>query len=133
MSDRVAVMNGGRIEQLAPPREIYDRPATRFAADFIGETNFIETGDAVVAVRPERMSVHPEGEGSGLPGSVVASMVVGPSSQCVVKTDDGQEVVIRQQRTGPDGLELLEAGDRVVVAWPEEATLAIERNGGEPE
>ena len=42
MSDRVAVMNQGRIDQLATPREIYDSPATRFVADFIGETNFIK-------------------------------------------------------------------------------------------
>ena len=41
MSDRVAVMNDGRIEQLAPPREIYDRPASDFVAEFIGDTNFI--------------------------------------------------------------------------------------------
>ena len=42
MSDRVAVMNRGRIEQLAPPQEIYDTPATEFVAAFIGDTNFID-------------------------------------------------------------------------------------------
>ena len=42
MSDRVAVMNRGRIEQLARPQEIYDAPATPFVASFIGETNFID-------------------------------------------------------------------------------------------
>ena len=39
MSDRIAVMNGGRIEQVGTPAEIYDKPATRFVADFIGDTN----------------------------------------------------------------------------------------------
>ena len=42
MSDRVAVMNGGRIEQVGPPKEIYERPATRFTAGFIGTSNIIE-------------------------------------------------------------------------------------------
>jgi spermidine/putrescine transport system ATP-binding protein len=42
MSDRVAVMNGGHIEQLGPPKEIYERPATRFTAGFIGTSNIIE-------------------------------------------------------------------------------------------
>ena len=42
MSDRVAVMNRGRIEQLAPPQEIYDTPATEFVAAFIGDTNFVD-------------------------------------------------------------------------------------------
>ncbi len=48
LSDRVVVMNQGRVEQVAPPAEIYDRPATRFVADFIGRANFVSgTVDAV--------------------------------------------------------------------------------------
>ena len=58
MSDRVAVMNAGRLEQVGAPREIYDRPASPFVADFIGETNFIEREGETVAVRPERMQLH---------------------------------------------------------------------------
>ena len=42
MSDRIAVMNDGRIEQCGLPTELYDEPATRFVADFIGESNFID-------------------------------------------------------------------------------------------
>ena len=42
MSDRIAVMNGGRVEQIAGPREIYEQPATAFVADFIGSLNTIE-------------------------------------------------------------------------------------------
>jgi spermidine/putrescine ABC transporter ATP-binding subunit len=42
MSDRIAVMNHGRIEQLAPPKDLYERPRTRFVADFVGKINFIE-------------------------------------------------------------------------------------------
>lgn len=42
MSDRIAVMNDGRIEQCGPPAELYDEPANRFVADFIGESNFID-------------------------------------------------------------------------------------------
>lgn len=42
MSDRIAIMNKGRLEQLGTPREIYESPTTRYVADFIGETNFLE-------------------------------------------------------------------------------------------
>ena len=42
MSDRIAVMNGGRFEQIGSPEEIYERPATRFAAEFIGQTNMLD-------------------------------------------------------------------------------------------
>ncbi len=55
MSDRVAVMNAGRIEQIGSPREIYEQPASRFVADFIGETNLLE--GRVVGVDGERIQV----------------------------------------------------------------------------
>ena len=64
MSDRVAVMNDGQIEQLAPPQEVYDRPATDFVAEFIGDTNFVRANGKRVAVRPERMRVATTGTGS---------------------------------------------------------------------
>ena len=57
MSDRVVVMNGGRIEQIGVPREIYDQPATEWIAGFIGDTNFIRVNGREVAVRPERLRV----------------------------------------------------------------------------
>ena len=42
LSDRVAVMNAGRIEQLGPPRDVYERPVTHFVADFIGASSVLE-------------------------------------------------------------------------------------------
>ncbi len=64
MSDRIAVMNQGKVLQIGPPAEIYERPNCRFVADFIGETNFlegtlarIEDGRASVEVTGERMQV----------------------------------------------------------------------------
>ena len=125
MSDRVAVMNEGRIDQLATPREIYDSPATRFVADFIGETNFIRGHGPDVAVRPERIRVARDGD--GLPGEVVAAMVIGPTVQCLVKTDNGQEVLVRQQRSGANGdSEALREGERVFLTWDEEAALSLD-------
>ena len=126
MSDRVAVMNAGRIEQLAPPQEIYDRPATEFVAGFIGDTNFIQYRDSRIAVRPE--SVRVERSGDGIPGAVVARMVVGPAVQCVVRLDDGQEVVARMQREAGSPAQTLAAGDRVSVTWAE--AEALEMTGG---
>src|SRR5262249_57739410 len=59
MSDRIAVMNQGRIEQAGSPSDLYDRPATRFVAGFLGETNF------------------PVGEGAGLMGPGVRATGLG--------------------------------------------------------
>jgi spermidine/putrescine transport system ATP-binding protein len=131
MSDRVAVMNAGRIEQLGRPREIYDAPATPFVADFIGETNFIRVNGTTVAVRPERMAVarslRDGAVADGVRGEVVTAMVVGPLLQWVVRTEAGEEVLVRQQRTGNGETESLRQGDRVVVTWAPDAALELER------
>jgi spermidine/putrescine transport system ATP-binding protein len=128
MSDRVAVMNRGRIEQLDAPREIYDRPASQFVAEFIGETNLIHTGVERIAVRPE--SVELARDGAGLTAEVVAAMVVGPSLQWVVRTDDGQELLVRRQRTQANGVAEWKHGDRVHVTWAEGAALHFGGGGG---
>ena len=131
MSDRVAVMNRGRIEQLAPPQEIYDRPASRFVADFIGETNFITRNGATVAVRPEQIEIATDG---GLTaGTVVTTMVVGPAIQCLVRCDDGQEVLVRRQRSRDGAAESLTEGDRISLTWAADAALVLDNNDNEGE
>jgi len=60
MSDRIALMRGGRIEQVGTPREIYDRPATKYVADFIGETNLL--GGQVRSVAGTRATLDVEGQ-----------------------------------------------------------------------
>ncbi len=88
MSDRIAVMNAGQIQQIGTPDEIYDRPASRFVADFIGATNLLEAtgtgegayrladgsqiaaqgpaGSVWLAIRPERLRIAPEGSLHGV-------------------------------------------------------------------
>ena len=127
MSDRVAVMNEGRIEQLGPPREIYDAPATGFVADFIGETNFIRRDGTVIAIRPEQLRIARGGtdQPDALVGEIVTAMVIGPAIQCLIKADDGQEILVRQQRTGNGDVEALREGERVVLTWDEDAALRL--------
>ncbi len=122
MSDRVAVMNKGRIEQLGPPREIYDRPASHFVAGFIGETNFIESNGAVVAVRPEHLDITAGGD-----ATVVTTMVIGPAIQCLVRTRDGQEVLVRRQRSRDGAAESLSEGDHVSLTWVADAALVLDQ------
>jgi ABC-type Fe3+/spermidine/putrescine transport system ATPase subunit len=135
MSDRVAVMSDGRIEQIGTPGEIYDSPASPFVADFIGETNFIKRDGGTIAVRPERVQLRPEdggGGAGGIAGEVVTTMVIGPAVQCLVRGDDGQEVLVRQQRGGGESpLEAVRAGERVYVHWAQDAALVLaqEREG----
>ena len=125
MSDRVVVMNGGRIEQIGAPHEIYDAPATEWIAGFIGDTNFLTLDGREVAIRPERLRVAASGE--GLEGRVTTTMIIGPMVQCLVRLDDGQEVMVREQRSGNQrGVEALAEGERVFVSWAEDEALTLE-------
>ena len=125
LSDRVAVLNHGRIEQLGRPQEIYDAPATPFVAGFIGETNFIEREGRTVAIRPELVHVGRNAE--GLSGRVLTTMVIGPAVQSIVRLDDGQEVLVREQRRrGDDGASSLAEGERVQVSWADAEALNFE-------
>ena len=130
MSDRVVVMNGGRIEQIGAPPEIYDSPATEWIAGFIGDTNFIRVGGKEVAVRPERLRV--VAGDAGVPGTIATTMVIGPAVQCVVRLDDGQEVLAREQRSeARGGIEAFAEGERVSITWADEAALDFDEGGNE--
>ena len=89
LSDRIVVMNKGSFEQVGPPQEIYNRPASRYVADFIGEMNFIPMPDgSIKAVRPENVSVSP-GTGGNLDGYVRTIMMLGHYIEMTVDTDCG--------------------------------------------
>src|SRR4051794_1222535 len=57
MSDRIAVFNAGRIEQVAPPAELYEHPATEFVAGFVGTSNVVEHGGRRFSIRPEKIRI----------------------------------------------------------------------------
>ncbi len=89
LSDRVIVMNKGTIEQIGSPSEIYDRPVSRYVADFIGEMNFLKLeGNKTLAVRPENVRVRP-GTGGELDGYVRTVMMLGHYVEMTMDTDYG--------------------------------------------
>ena len=89
LSDRVIVMNKGTIEQVGSPSEIYDRPTSRYVADFIGEMNFLKLeGGKTLAVRPENVHVRP-GAGGELDGFVRTVMMLGHYVEMTMDTDYG--------------------------------------------
>jgi putative spermidine/putrescine transport system ATP-binding protein len=80
MSDRIAVFNHGRIEQVGSPAEMYEHPATTFVAGFIGTSNILERGGRTFTVRPEKIRLLPFEAGAGDPGTVRATAYLGPST-----------------------------------------------------
>ena len=88
LSDRVIVMNKGSIEQCGSPAEIYDRPVSRYVADFIGEMNFLQIEGKTLAIRPEHVKVKP-GTGGDLDGYVRTVMMLGHYVEMTMDTDYG--------------------------------------------
>jgi putative spermidine/putrescine transport system ATP-binding protein len=132
LCDRLAVFNDGRIEQVGASREVYDNPANRFVADFVGTSNVLdgESAEKVLgrtgtfAVRPERILVLEPG-GAPLPGmrsveATVAEVVyTGPVTRVAASIADGVALTASLLSAGPS--HLFEHGAAVVLAWPESA------------
>jgi spermidine/putrescine transport system ATP-binding protein len=129
MSDRIAVMNRGRVLQVGSPVDIYERPSTKFGADFIGEMNFIEAGrlafplpagvnadKAVLAFRPEAVKFHDGEERTdrlGFDAVVADTIYIGTDLRYILDLAEGLRVVLRSQNSAGAGRDVLQPGARV--------------------
>jgi putative spermidine/putrescine transport system ATP-binding protein len=148
MCDRVAVMNRGRIEQIGSPEAIYERPATRFVADFVGRINILpatggaqsidlwgvhfpvkapQAGEFDIFVRPQRIRLIPVSEPvaedvARIEGRVARSSFLGDHVEVIVEVGDGQLIVeIPSGRVPPS------QGTKVAAVWPAKDTLLFPR------
>ncbi len=153
LSDHMGVMHRGRLEQLGTPEDLYERPRSRFVADFIGESNFLpgrvvgraadgvafETrrgaklhagggatlGAAILFIRPEKIAFAREAgeQGDGVPGIIRDVVYVGESCRYHVELDTGDGLVVKQMNVLTR--EGAHApGDRVTVVFrPTDAVL----------
>jgi putative spermidine/putrescine transport system ATP-binding protein len=112
LSDRIVVMNAGRIEQIARPHEAYEHPANAFVAGFLGKTNVLHWKGAALTLRPERIGFA-AGDGAGLGGRVAARIFQGNHWLYQVETEAGLLTVIRQNSGSAGPAE----GDTVRLAW----------------
>ena len=152
LSDRVAVMRDGRVQQVAAPRTLYERPANRFVADFVGTNNFIagvckdETGDeamvdtalgplrarrtagirtgerCVLAVRPENLSLDAVG-GNSVEGRVRLSAYLGSTLRYEIETPPG--LILKSDVRDPWHHQALPPGHAVRVGFPPSAALLL--------
>ncbi len=127
MSDRIAVFNNGRIEQIGTPAEMYEHPATTFVAGFIGTSNILERDARTFTVRPEKIRLLPLEAEQGEPGTVRATAYLGPSTKFVVALDGGGELTVVQQNleTRSEDIDRME-GRRVRLHWQPDVEFAIE-------
>ncbi len=125
MSDRIAVMNKGRIEQIGTPQEIYNRPQTMFVASFIGENNFFRQGDACCAVRPEKVRLYrPDVEPfkHRRAGQISDVVFLGNVRKVFVRLDQDDLVVLAHDLH--DQMQW-QAGDRVAIGWSEQDEVML--------
>jgi len=129
MSDRLAVFNAGRIEQVGTPAEVYERPQSEFVADFVGVVNLFERDGRRLAVRPEKIRMADE-SGDGEPGTIREVVYVGMVTRYVVDLDAGGSMTVVRQNLETSSQEALaEQGKRVRLSWRPEHTYEIQKEG----
>ena len=156
MSDRVVVMNAGKIEQVGGAEEIYEHPQTEFVAGFIGVSNIIEgtvskaednlstvdIGDSKVRVeitgikvgervrvliRPEKISLSSEGANDSLVGTIGSAIYSGESTQWKVRLGDGQEITVLEQNRATSRSIQSRVGQRVFLNWDPSGAVILPR------
>ncbi|MGD9737156.1 MAG: ABC transporter ATP-binding protein [Solirubrobacterales bacterium] len=131
MSDRIAVFNAGRIEQVSPPRELYEHPANEFVAGFVGVSNVVERGGERQTIRPEKIEMLEPGAAppEGLHaerGRLVSASYAGSVTRYTVALDAGGELQIVRQNVEAAPGRAPSQGDEVLVGWRPEHAAAIQ-------
>ncbi len=122
MSDRIAVMNQGVLEQVGTPNEIYYRPRTSYVADFVGNANIFRKGAETFAIRTENVLL--EGEGPCVHEAVVAEKsFAGGQLRILFTLSDGQKITASRFGIDAD----IQVGSRIKIGWlPEHAVPVID-------
>jgi putative spermidine/putrescine transport system ATP-binding protein len=142
LSDRIAVFNAGRIEQVGTAREVYEQPASGFVAGFVGTSNLL-TGDVAshvlgergaFSIRPEKLTVARPGEatdgGMRAPGTVAEVVYAGPVTRFVVHLDAGTDLIALQQNGAGATEQELRRGDAVELHWRPEHVITVPTRAG---
>ena len=138
LSDRLVVVNGGRIEQLGSPIEVYEQPATEFVAGFIGVSNLLERDGRRFTIRPEKIRLLEPGEPTPAgyhvePGRVHDVIYLGMVTRYVLELDAGETLTAVSQNHETAAAEVLQArGRHFTVGWRDDQTFEIGRAGADP-
>ncbi|MBM7353415.1 ABC transporter ATP-binding protein [Lelliottia amnigena] len=134
MSDRVAVFNNGRIEQVDTPRELYMRPRTPFVASFVGTSNVFDSAvarqicgmDGMYSLRPEHIRLNESGEVQ-VQGIVQAVQYQGAATRFELRLTDGAKLLVSQANlSGADLPAGVEPGQQVQASWSRQAMVPLQ-------
>jgi putative spermidine/putrescine transport system ATP-binding protein len=126
MSDRIVIMNHGKIVQVGSPSELYETPRTAFAASFLGKSNFLVRDGATLALRPEKIDVYPAGEYKAKiqsRGRVISITYMGSIIRLVVHTEHAGDLEVHADawRMTHRFME----GDAVDLVWSDLAAVQV--------
>jgi putative spermidine/putrescine transport system ATP-binding protein len=126
MSDRIAVFNEGKVDQVGTPAEMYEHPSTEFVAGFIGTSNVLARNGRTFTVRPEKIRVLAGDAREGEAGVVRAAVYLGSVTRYLVELEQGGELVALQQNleVSSSDVHAME-GRRVRLAWKPDVEFAI--------
>lgn len=144
MSDRLAVFNHGKIEQVGTPAEVYERPATSFVAGFVGVSNLLSgeaarkiTGKAdTFTIRPEKIRMAEAdapvpADSYAADGAIRDVVYLGAHTRYLVQLDAGVDLTVMQQNLQSTSMDVLAAkGRRVRLIWGRDFTRHIEASAG---
>jgi putative spermidine/putrescine transport system ATP-binding protein len=129
MSNRIAVFNQGRIEQVSAPRELYERPANEFVAGFVGVSNVIERDGERLTIRPEKIELldpaAPADDLHSERGRVVEVSYAGMVTRYTVDLDAGGTLQLVRQNVGGAPGDAPDQGTEVLVGWRPEHAAAV--------
>lgn len=131
MSDRLAVLNEGRIEQLGTPIEVYEHPANEFVAGFIGVSNLLERDGRRFTIRPEKIRLLDPGDSAPAGqhverGRIDDVIYLGSVTRFVVRLERGETLTAVTQNSETAAAEVLQARGRdVQVSWRDSQTFAM--------
>jgi putative spermidine/putrescine transport system ATP-binding protein len=129
MSDRLAVFNAGRIEQVGTPASVYERPENAFVAGFVGASNVLRRGGRTFTVRPEKIRMTENGgarrdDANAATGRIRDVVYAGMFTRYIVDLDDGGELVVVRQNLETSSTQVLDArGRRVLLEWSAEHAI----------
>lgn len=122
MSDRIAVFNQGKIEQLGTPREIYNDPKSKFVSEFVGQTNKIKLNGVSINIRPEFVSVGSSkaARSRSFSGTLRDAIFVGATTRYLIDTELGFQMI----STSP--VDDIQVGETVNVSWDKEKEFLVQ-------
>jgi putative spermidine/putrescine transport system ATP-binding protein len=134
MSDRIAVFNDGRIEQVGTPAEVYEEPANPFVSGFVGVSNVLSREGREFTIRPEKIvMLEPAAASDGMttePGRIRDVAYAGMITRYLVDLDAGGELQVVRQNLETSSAEALEqVGRKVVVGWRPEHAVEVSSAG----